>query len=68
MRKYLDRNADYSKRNEWRQYAGVEVKEFGSLKSILTHRSQFNDTKREFHNQLQKKFVMLEAPSQNKEG
>ena len=52
VRKYLERNAERNKRNEWRTYSQSEVKEFESLKSILTHRSQFNDTKREFHNQL----------------
>lgn len=68
MRKYLDKYADRVKRNDWRKYSQDEVKDHDSLKSILTQRSQFNDTKREFHNQLSKKFIVHEAPSQSKEG
>jgi len=56
IRKYLERYERYAKGNEWRVYSQQEIKDYSSLKSILSHRSQFNDTKREFHNQLQKYF------------
>ena len=58
VRKYLERYADHVKRHEWRQYGQQDVKEYSSLKSILSHRSQFNDKKTEFHNQLQRYFAV----------
>ena len=58
VRDYLIKNYEHVKENAWRNYSELEVKEFKSMKSILSRRSQFNDDKQEFHNQLKKKFPM----------
>ena len=50
VRDYLAKNYEHAKENTWRNYSEMEVKEFKSMKSILSRRSQFNDNKQEFHN------------------
>lgn len=45
MRNYLIKYQEYAKENAWKLYSEREVKDYPSLKSILSRRSQFNDTK-----------------------
>ena len=53
VRNYMIKYMDYvSETDKLRRYSDTIVKDYPSVKSIFSRRSQFNDTKTEFHNQL----------------